>query len=537
MKRTRRLGMEQMEIRAMLNAAPVSMVELATDRWTFLSNGSQRFQHIVHDKNAYMAGWSSELFADFTGDGVVDVLGRQGGLWRLHVNDGTQFFVIPWNTPGDEQLELEAQILGTGDFDNDGLLDVLSRDQATGALWVSINSDAGMDNQPWGQIAAKENQGSYYFIDDFDGDGLVDLLTGEQGSQWWLAKNTGSGFQPLRWGHFADYGWVEVVSGEFSGDGMADVAAMAPDRTWWVWQGTASEFQRPQYWGHWKMRPAWFNVGVGDFNNDGRDDIIGRTEDHRVWVGASTDTRFHTWTWATGWLHDADWQDVQIIDMNGDGLMDQVGHAGRDHTWWYGLNSGAKFQNHFWGRASGTDWTFVNDFQRETAVNVSGTLLSGSQVDVPGSLSDQTDSAEENSRIYALAVYLQNPPTSPSDEPPASHSDRPGTLRVSLGIDNRIVLTGTGEDLLGVDLTSPSGALLAPEGTSAVPFQLFVVNTPRRVILGNLGEATLLDGSLTLEVRWNVDAGTRDLEARYGLLSDYKNIHLAMVDPLLSAPS
>ena len=90
-------------------------------------------------------------------------------------------------------------------------------------------------------------------------------------------------------------------------------------------------------------------------------------------------------------------------------------------------------------------------------------------------------------------------------------------VNVSLDQDNKFVLTGQGEQLLGLDLTSESGSLVL--GNNNRPFDITLSNTANQLTFGVLGaeNAVTLDGSIALSAAWN-PLGSADVEYSYGLI-------------------
>lgn len=472
-KRSRRYRMESLEERQVLSAAPiVEPVLLAhtSDLGNVAVVSAEEDAAIQEDITLHNGppsrNFAKDFTADFNGDGVTDFLGHDSNSWLLQVNDGTQLFTIEWAERG-----VDGEVVGVGDITNNGKLDAVIVDRSSGDIYVLANEGNSATEVLWGQM----NQlglDSHIFVDDYSGDGLVDVIVGNVGDSWVLAENNGTGFTNERYSDFPDFDWADVVTGDFSGDNVGDIAVRGFDQTWWVWFGKDGGFDAAKYWGHWKMRDTWHDVSVGDFTNDGRDDLIGRTEDGRLWVAAATDTRFHSWTWSKGWVERANWSNVAIVDIDGDGKPDQVGKDKKDR-WWFAHNVGDRFQNYFWLQSPDSDnFEVVEHVKLTDAVDVIDSL------------------------------------------PDAGFDPREANVQITLNDSNQLVLSGIAS-LVGLQLSSESGALIP--STDFDPFIGSLTNTSNSItLIAAIGGAGFeLNESTVLNV--GADPDIDDLMAEYGI--------------------
>ncbi len=497
MDRTQRT-FESLETRRTLNAAPILLQQFADDDWRAAGQaGEQSRLELIRRQDLADDG---EVFAvaDLTADGVDDVLLQwPDGSLHLQINDGSQLFQVPWG----QGPNVEAELLKLIDVNNDGLNDIVSFDRAQGDIWVSLNSVDGFTSEVWSNFTTQTDW-LHMFVDDFDGDGLVDVLGGEAGGGWWLAKNAETTFHNHSWGRLSTFAWEDVVSGDFTGDGLPDVAARASDNTWWTWHGTSTQLATPVYWGHWKMGDAWHDVQVADFNADNVDDVIGRTEDGRLWVGTAKSDRFHTWKWGSGWAHAASWSDVSIIDVNGDQLPDQLGRAA-DNTWWYAENQGDGFTNRFLARHTGSTFVSAN-FVRAKAIDLTKTF------------NDLSGKSGDTNALFVI-----------EDEP---------QVFVTVNDAGQLVMSGDNVELLGVDFQSESGSLIpnvdASRPNDASPFEFMLENARYQATFGGLNGVVLLNGSITFNVGWDFATGEQDLFAQWGGVEDGPPIYADVDDRL-----
>ena len=140
---------------------------------------------------------------DFNGDGALDVLARQrstGYLW-LYPGDG-QGGWLPRSRVGVGWNVMDA-VFGPGDFNGDGAVDVLARRADTGQLWLYPGNGRG------GWLAPVRVGVGWQIMDallgpgDFNGDGAVDVLARRADTgQLWLYPGNGRGswLAPVRVG-------------------------------------------------------------------------------------------------------------------------------------------------------------------------------------------------------------------------------------------------------------------------------------------------------------------------------------------------
>ena len=262
------------------------------------------------------------------------------------------------------------------DFNGDGLDDVAGRDANTGSWMVAESTGTGFVTSRWGTWTAGI-EWLTVMTGDFNGDGRADIAgrAGTNGS-WWIASSVGDGFRNTEWGRWStSIDWTMVV-GDFNGDGMDDIAGRAStDGTWWVGQSTGTKFQN-SYWGRFTNSVSWSEFIVGDFNGDGLSDIVARAEsDGTFWVAESIGSGFANRYWGR-WTNTVEWLDISLADVDGDGAMDIVGRASSDGSWWIAKSTGEKFQSQYWGAVWGNhvDWltAVVEDFDGDGTADLLG---------------------------------------------------------------------------------------------------------------------------------------------------------------------
>ena len=167
--------------------------------------------------------WTIVGTGDFNGDGQIDILWRnsvtgQNAVWFMNGVAGTGYTYLP------PVIDLNWKIVGTGDFNGDGRIDILWRNSSTGqnAVWfmngvtyVSYAYLPGVTDLNW-QIVG---------TGDFNSDGQIDILwrnylTG-QNAAWGMngTMETSNAYLPA----ITDTNWRIMGTGDFNGDGKVDI--------------------------------------------------------------------------------------------------------------------------------------------------------------------------------------------------------------------------------------------------------------------------------------------------------------------------
>ncbi|MCP3803811.1 VCBS repeat-containing protein [Allokutzneria sp. A3M-2-11 16] len=255
----------------------------------------------VHVSDGWQGVFEHHL-ADWDGDGKLDILGRSGDDLLVWLNTS-----IPGKPSFGRFVHLSAgwnalERLVFADFTGDGFVDVGgwntgSRDQ----FWVvPNNSRPGVPGRgPSIHVSNGWHTIDTYLVADYDGDGKADLL-GRGGDDLVAWRNTGSGgrpsFAPLsRLGS----GWNAIgvlVVADFTGDGKPDIGGFdrATGHHFWVTPNTSTPGNLTRG-GSYHVSDGWSNVSghlLGDWDGDGKTDILGRAGDALLaWRNTSADGR------------------------------------------------------------------------------------------------------------------------------------------------------------------------------------------------------------------------------------------------------
>ncbi len=230
--------------------------------------------------------YSAVAWGDYDNDGRLDIL----------LTGATNFYSFPgsgiaqvWRNTGNGFSNINAGLPGVsfgavawGDYDNDGLLDILltgvdTNGQVISQVWRNTGSgftniNAGLPGVSLGAVA----------WGDYDNDGLLDILltgldtNGQFISQVW--RNTGNGFVNINAG-LPGVAYNSVAWGDYDNDGRLDILLAGITNTLnngfpgvaEVWRNTGSGFTNINAGlpGIWYGSSAW-----GDYDNDGRLDVL-----------------------------------------------------------------------------------------------------------------------------------------------------------------------------------------------------------------------------------------------------------------------
>ncbi|MEU4872414.1 FG-GAP-like repeat-containing protein [Streptomyces sp. NPDC021608] len=218
--------------------------------------------------------WQSQdavTIGDLNNDGLGDLLSRQA-------SDGT-FWVYPNSgKTGMEAFATRYQVgtgwksqdvMRTGDLNGDGLTDVLSRQASDGTLWVYPGTGKpGMETLGTRyQVGTGWKSQDVITTGDLDNDGRTDVLSRQASDgTLWVYPGTGKpGMSTLGTRYQVGTGWKSqdvIRTGDFNGDGRTDVLSrQASDGTLWVYPGTGksgmetlgARYQAGSGWGPYRV--------------------------------------------------------------------------------------------------------------------------------------------------------------------------------------------------------------------------------------------------------------------------------------------
>jgi hypothetical protein len=167
--------------------------------------------------------WSIVGTGDFNNDGFGDILWRDSGgnvaIWFLNSSGAVQSSVAVGNVP------INWQIVGTGDFNADGIQDILWRENTAGGIAIWLMNSNGTIKSAIGLGSIPITDWTIVATGDFDGDGVSDILwrNSAGGIAMWLMNSNGTIKSSAGLGSLSITDWTVAETGDFDGDGKSDI--------------------------------------------------------------------------------------------------------------------------------------------------------------------------------------------------------------------------------------------------------------------------------------------------------------------------
>ncbi|MBF0386827.1 MAG: VCBS repeat-containing protein [Candidatus Omnitrophica bacterium] len=256
------------------------------------------------DWTTYFSTNQSLMFADFDGDGRTDILAYDlmnklwsGGLWIALSNGSTFTSTANWRTVTKKLPELY-----TGDFDGDTCPDILQVGPFTDN-WCFYVLRGSCNGHSFGT-------GSYRYFDpgvqlgpksatlipaDYNGDGITDLMTFNQGTGTWIVQIVTKDLTKARRYSIAGFGtnYYPVVA-DLNQDGRADIGYFDPLNKNVIYRPSIDGGFGSQQTLSLNLSLTGVSTAlqVGDFNGDGVPDFLAYDTTGRQEVALSGGTKF-----------------------------------------------------------------------------------------------------------------------------------------------------------------------------------------------------------------------------------------------------
>lgn len=232
--------------------------------------------------NFDVGNWSKPAFVDLNGDGLLDLVsGTFTGMFRAFVRSGAGFVELVGTANPFFGVDVGAVSAPAFiDFNGDGLLDLVSGESQgqllafarVGTRYVQVTGNAN----PFAAIDVGRDSTPTFV--DLDGDGRADLVVGEHFTGLHAWRNTTAGFVPFAVDPFAGVATGEYAAPAFAdldGDGRVDMVSGNGAGGLTAWRNTAAGFV-PFTTNPFASIDVGDNSGpaFADLNGDGRPDLI-----------------------------------------------------------------------------------------------------------------------------------------------------------------------------------------------------------------------------------------------------------------------
>jgi phospholipase/lecithinase/hemolysin len=264
---------------------------------------------------------------NFNVDRASDILWRDSSgnvaIWEMNgtavLNQATSFVA---NVPGN------WSIVGTGDFNGDGKSDILWQDTSGNVAIWEMNGTAILNQAT--SFVANVPGGNWSIVGtgDFNGDGMSDILWHDSSGNVAIWEMNGTAILNQATSFVANVpaNWSIVGTGDFNGDGMSDILWRDTSRNFAIWEMNGTKVSNAPTSLVANVPANWSVVGVGDFDGDGKSDILWHDNSGNVAIWEMNGTMILNQ--ATSFVANvpANWSIYGAGDYNGAGRSDIVWH-------------------------------------------------------------------------------------------------------------------------------------------------------------------------------------------------------------------
>ncbi|WP_286289882.1 FG-GAP-like repeat-containing protein [Thalassotalea piscium] len=338
--------------------------------------------------------WVLQQVADYNQDGNVDLIVRHkaDGRWKGFLLNGQGNLVpgsrnmgmtkdINWHVVPTEQAEEDAII--NDDFNGDGIPDVLMRN-SNGIWWINhLNGNRGLAANSGGIAMIGDTNYQLKAKADFNNDGFEDVLVRNMNTGVWFMYhlNGARGFAANSGGVglSTSLDWEFKTAEDFNGDGNVDILMRnSVTGGWWIYHMNGARGLAANSGGIALTTNASYEFTTAkDFNGDGNTDVLVRNSSTGAWYlyHLNGNRGFAAGSGGIGMSYDTDWEFKAAQDFNGDGNTDILVRNSATGGWWLYHLTGARgigAGSGGLGLTTGAAWQFkaANDFNGDGNTDV-----------------------------------------------------------------------------------------------------------------------------------------------------------------------
>ncbi|MDD9946974.1 MAG: FG-GAP-like repeat-containing protein [Myxococcales bacterium] len=216
-----------------------------------------------------------------------------------------------------------------GDFNGDGMTDILVVPLGGGyKFYISKGASDPFDKVTWS--GSWPSTGEQYHLGDFNGDGVTDILvipasSAGGGYKFYISSGASDPFATPTWTGSSPSTSEHYYLGDFNGDGMTDIWVVALHKDerntydFHLSNGVSDPFASANWSG---STPNEQQYRLGDFNGDGMTDILVNPgwEGYEFYISNGAADPLSSLTWSGRWPSFG--ERYQFGDFNGNGMTD-----------------------------------------------------------------------------------------------------------------------------------------------------------------------------------------------------------------------